>query len=292
MGDPRAVWLFHLRARAVAARVIGGLARAGIDVLPVKGIVTGATLYRDVAERPLTDVDLRFRPADFGEIVAWAGREGIRIVQRMRTYSNVVLEVDGLHVDLEAHVAPPFTCALSIDTMLARSTPSDLFGVPHVLPDPYDHDVLLLHNVFKDKLGHAFRWAIADVQRTPTRAGFHAPTLLDRLERARSLTMATVVADWMVGNDESDAWVELRDSLRARCPRPGYARRQAELLRRLPHDALALRLHNRWVADDPWLRARAIARAIAWTVEGHITGGHERREPLPADVRPLRPRSP
>ncbi len=286
MVSARDTWLIQLRAQRAAARAITLFAGEGIDALPVKGVVTSRTLYPDVAERILTDVDLKIRPSDFRRALRLVQREGFPLLQLLRTYGNFVFSIDGVPVDVETTASVPGLCALGVDTMIARATPSDLLGVPHLLPDLHDHAVVLLLNVFKDKLVHAFRWAVRDVELLGARVD--ATTLVARLGEASALSMGYVVARWMASRGDQQ-WRALGDAIGERVPRMAYARAHEALLRDVSYDALKLRMHSRFGADSPALRATALVRAAACSLEialSRFGSTPYRRSSLSDDVLP------
>lgn len=285
MTSARDTWLMQLRAQKAAATVFAVFAANGIDVVPVKGIVTSRTLYRDVAERVLTDVDVRVRPEDFRRVLRTVRRERFPILQLMHTYGNVVFSVDGVAVDVETHPSAPGLCALSTDTMIKRATPSNLLGVPHLLPELYDHAVVLMLNVFKDKFVHAFRWAVHDLDVLP--GAIEVEPLVARLAEVKALSVGLVVAEWMQGERRCEAWRPLRDALATRAPRLHYARIQRWLLDHVAHDATVLRMHTRIGADSAWLRATSLVIAGAWTVEAIASRSRDAgfvRQVLPDEV--------
>jgi hypothetical protein len=103
----RSVVATHLLADAVLAGVLAAFDEAKIEALPVKGIITATQLYADVRERPLTDIDLRVAPRDLARVVAVAERHGWAVHRVSPRYGNVVFDMGGLSVDVEAAVGPP-----------------------------------------------------------------------------------------------------------------------------------------------------------------------------------------
>jgi hypothetical protein len=286
MASKRDTWLIQVRAQRAAATALTLLAREGIDALPVKGIVTSRTLYADVAERVLTDVDLKVRPEDFRRLVRLVRREGLPVRQLMWTYGNVVFELDGVMIDVETHPSAPFTCALTVDQMIRRATPSDVLGVPHLVPDWYDHAIVLLLNVFKDKMVHAFRWAVQDLELLPTCPEFDESKLVARLSTVRAASAAAVASSWLAVERNSAAWSSVATALLRAGARPRFVERQLWILRRLPHDALLVRLHSRASADSVLLRTQALATSLAWTAEVQLAAESRRhqRQVLPPEV--------
>ena len=56
----------HEHARLALERVLATCRDGGVQVLPVKGILTAYLFYRDPGLRPIQDIDLRVRPRDLG----------------------------------------------------------------------------------------------------------------------------------------------------------------------------------------------------------------------------------
>jgi hypothetical protein len=235
--DARAVWAHSALSRRVLCDVAARLGRRGVDVMAVKGIVTSSWLYGDTSERPLSDVDVRIRPAEFARVVEVATREGWGIDRCVWTYKNLVLCIDGVSVDVEAQVGPPFVCGLTTDQMFARAARCD---GGYWVPEAHDHAVLLAVNLFKDKIRCAFPWAVEDVTRLVATPGFDPATFVLRVREAGIRGPAWVVA---------------------------VARHLFS-----SHDPLSLpvRLVARAGADDPLLWPLALAASAAWSVEQRL----------------------
>jgi hypothetical protein len=185
----------------------------------------------------------------------------------MRAYCNVVFVLDGVCVDVEGYPNPPGLSSLTVEAMLARASRSHLLGFPHLLPDFHDHAVLLLVNLFKDKLVHAFVWSVQDVERLPMHPSFDVGRLIDRLHESGASTIGWVVADWMVESRRIEAWRPVRAAMGSRPARLLYV----ALLRRLremqPLGTFALRIIARTGADRRTDRARALLRMMFWQLE-------------------------
>jgi hypothetical protein len=265
--DRLVAWTQQVRHVSALKTVLSCFDRAEIPALPVKGIVSARTLYPDVAERLVTDVDLRILPRDFERVLAEGRRAGWRVVQRMRSYCNVVFIVDGVFIDIEGYPALPGLGRLTVETMLARARPSDALGFSHLFPDFHDHAVVLLINVFKDKLIHAFQWTVRDLERLPAHPQFDGEKLVSRLREAGACTIGWIVADWMVRQRHATRWSEVRDAIGRRAPRARYAALLAWLRDVRPQGTFALRVLTRAGADDPRDRARALSRMLFWQTE-------------------------
>ena len=238
-----------------------------IPLLAVKGVVTGRTLYRDAAERIVTDVDVRVRPRDLKAYAA-AGREaGWKHLNYSRAYRNVIFEIDDWMLDVETSIGPPGLCALGIDEIIARATvETTLFGFACRVPEVHDHALLLCVNVFKDKLAHAEARALRDVELVARSPEFRPKVMVERAERAQLRTMVWIVADWMDRTRGVRSWGVVRDGIGARCPRPAYA---ALFQRMMAGDqkALGLRVLAR-LAHDGWRgKLESVGRMGWWVME-------------------------
>jgi Uncharacterised nucleotidyltransferase len=215
----------HEHARLALERVLAACSDAGIDVLPVKGILTSRLFYRQPAERPIRDIDLRVRPRDLERVERAAAKAGWPLLSRSWAYRTLSFDVLGFLVEFEAHVGPPGLCALPVDDMLRRAHPSIApLGVPHLQPELHDHAVLLCVNAFKDKLIDAFPGGVRDLEIIATLAEFDRPRFVKLAVDSRVATIAWIVADWLVETRRSDAWRAIREDLRAFSRRPAYVR--------------------------------------------------------------------
>lgn len=239
-------------------RVVEALEREGIPALPVKGVVSSRVLYDDPSERPLRDVDVRVAERDYDRLCALARREGWHVLRRAPAYRNLIVEIAGMQIDFECHVGPPGLSALTVDAMLARAHRGPRGWRE---PDPVDHAVLMIVNVFKDKLTVAAPWAVEDLRRIARKVDPSA--LAARAREAKNETIAWIVADWMAREQGDDAWRAIRDALGPRPRRRLYAKLLGRLLEG-PTDALALRLLARAGADDWRMMGKALARAGRW----------------------------
>lgn len=238
--------------------------RAGIGTLAVKGAVTARTLYTDLIERPLADVDIRIRPTDVERAAATARDAGWEIGEWRPAYGAFVLALPGLDVpvDVESVVGAPGLCKLTIAEMLTRAVRGA--GTLDVyIPEIHDHAVLMAVNVFKDKLVHAAPWALEDAFRVVGAPGFDVTRFVDRALSAKVGGIVWIVADWMVRRRASAPWAGVRARLGgARGPRPIYARLFRALHERAPA-AMATRIVARLGADDPTMWPGALAHALA-----------------------------
>lgn len=263
------VWASHALAEAVRAEVTSQLEAAGIPVLAVKGVVTSRMLYGDLIERPLSDVDLRIRSGDFRRVLALSRTHGWTIARVSWSYRNIVLRFAGAEVDIEGQIGPPGVCALSVGAMLRRAAVERRGDSAIRVPEIHDHAVILCVNVYKDKIGAAFPWALEDLARIARHDAFDADEFRRRVARAGIRTLAWIAADWFAQQRRDDVWAGVRAVLGPRPPRQVYA----WLMRRLLQgrsNGLALRLLTRCCADDLPHRVRAMATVGLWALEHRV----------------------
>jgi hypothetical protein len=261
----QAAWAQQLTNARAAKTFVDACETRSIRALPVKGIVSAVTLYDDPAERPLTDVDVRVVPADVARVADLCRERGWPIVQRMRSYVNLVTIVDRVYIDVEGCVGAPGMCGLHVSSMLDRASSSDALGFRARLPEYADHAVLLIVNAFKDKIVGAFEWAVRDLEQIPRRAAFDRAVLVERLREGRACTMGFVVAQWMVEQRQAMEWRAIEEALRP-FARPLYARAVRAAWDR-GAERLASRVLARGGADSRAMRVRALATMAVWQAE-------------------------
>jgi hypothetical protein len=260
-------WAAQTYAREALRGFVEACEEEGIDVLPVKGVVTGTLLYEDPAERVLSDVDVRIRPRDFDRVLRLGQRKGWRVVQRMRAYRNVVFVFGEITIDVEGYVGAPGLCSLGVDAMIERATRVEhLFGFSHLLPDFDDHAVLLVVNAFKDKLVHAFPWSVRDLERLAVHPEFDARRLAVRAREVDASTMTWVVADWLAHDMQAEQWVGVLEAM-GNVPRRRYVRALRALRHIAPRGAFLMRILARAGSDDARARLTAFGAMAVWQLE-------------------------
>lgn len=256
-------WVRHTAAVLALRRVVE---LVGVDnVLPVKGIVTARTHHADLADRPISDVDLRVRgDAELDRIAALGRSEGT-LKYRSNAYGSVVLSLEGVELDVDRHVGPPGLSGLAPSAMLARAAiRSDVFGFPCKIPELHDHALLLTVNLFKDHLVNAKPAAVDDARRIVDDPGFDPSRFAALAASTGSRTLAWIVADWLA--PASPHWARVRDAIGARPPRLAYTRVYRFLEAALPL-SLPTRLLSRTASDKRWMRAWALVRAARFDLE-------------------------
>lgn len=248
-------WAVQLRARAAVETLVKECAKDGIEVLPVKGVITSRILYADMAERPMRDADVRVRPEDLERALIAAKRGGAELVYRLRAYRSLIVMFDDMQVDIETTVGPPGLCDLSVDAMLRRAERSTLLGFDHLAPEIHDHALLLCVNVFKDKLTLAEPSPLEDVRLIA--AKIDPRIFADRAREARATTLAWIVADYM----DTDGWRRVQDAL-GEPKRPRYVR----AFRGAGPEPLRTLL-GRVANDRPSARIQAVIQMLRWGLE-------------------------
>lgn len=161
-GDPDSVadspgnQAIFLGRTAVLRGLAGGLERAGLDALLVKGAALALTTYEPPWTRPMSDVDVLVRPGQAQAVISAlesAGAErlgaevhGETVLHARRGVIEVAVEV---HTTLDK-VAPR---SLDLPGIFARSmqAPGKL---PFRVPDALDHVLLLAQHAASHELRH------------------------------------------------------------------------------------------------------------------------------------------
>ncbi|MBS2016694.1 MAG: nucleotidyltransferase family protein [Deltaproteobacteria bacterium] len=264
--DPRSVWIRQMAAVPVLAALVDAVGPRRL--LPVKGIVTARTLYRDPAERALSDIDVRVSDvATLHEVIAFAEAKCHVVKHYLPAYRTAVLEMHGIDVDVECTVGAPGLCALSVATMLGRATVgTELFGFPCAIPELHDHALFLAVNLFKDKITLAHPWQVEDVIRIAAVPAFDPARFVALAGEARSLAIACVVAEWLA--PRSAGWRAVREEMGPRPPRRGYVRLLRWLFAHAP-ESTATRVLARLASDDRAMRLEAFTAAARYLRESN-----------------------
>ncbi len=219
--DPLSNWIQHEYAAEALRGTLELLEGAGVETLAVKGVALARSLYADVAERPMVDIDLRVRTHDFRHLV-----RTLRGAQRELDWSSthvgsVRFRERGVLVEFETAVGPPGACGLTVDTMFSRARwREDASGLRFREPEIHDHAILLCMNVFTDFL-RTRPWAFEDLRRIVRAPGFDAPTFVALCRTSRVVTAAFAVASFL-GVSGDARWAELARTLEALHPRRAY----------------------------------------------------------------------
>jgi hypothetical protein len=221
----RANWVRHTAAPRVFQRVASALDAEGIPVLPVKGLLTAHVLYPDVAERPISDIDLRVPRRHFRRALAIARSHGWATASPPGPVLwQAVLNVDGWEVDVECTLGPPALCAITVDDMIQRARAAvEPFGFPHRQPEMNDHALVLALNAFKDGL-HPTPWALEDLRRVVRHEHCDLERFVERTREGRVTSAIWMVADWLANAHGVIEWLTVRDRIGPRPPSARVAR--------------------------------------------------------------------
>lgn len=260
MSDRRDAWVAQMTAARSLRTFLDLCEGARVDVVVVKGAVTGFLLYDDVAERTLSDVDVRVRARDLRPLERAVRARGLRVLERDDVYEKLAIELGGIAIDVECHVGAPFLTRLSVEDLLdgAHEVRHPMgFSVP--VPSTEHHALVLAVNVFKDKVDRASARAIEDARRIVLAADFDLERFLAATRLARAASLVYVVATRLA--ETSSMWAKVRDALVDDARRAFIA---AEgLLSRAPEGVL-YRLLCRAASDDARDWAPALARALVF----------------------------
>jgi hypothetical protein len=277
----------HEHALLALEHVLRGCRDEGIEVLPVKGVLTGRLLYVDPGQRPIQDVDLRVRARDLPRVEATGHRAGWRVLSRSRAYETASFDVLGFLVEFEAHVGPPGLCGLAVEDMLGRALrATHPVGFSHLQPEIHDHALLLCVNAFKDKLIEAQPGAIRDLELLPQQPGFDPQRLIALARQCGSMSIVWIVAAWLAECRGSGSWSRIRTLIGAGPPRPLYAWAFNQALRARRPPRQLLRLLARVGADRARQRRRALqAMARQWLESGSECSDGSRQRTSGGSVR-------
>jgi len=224
----------------------------------VKGVALCARYGWDPADVPISDVDLRITTRSWWRLRAELLRsEHEALVVDSPFYANLVLELAGHLVDVEATCGPPFLTGLRVEGLLRRAELASLPGAePFLVPCTTDHALLLTINLFKDGLTSTSKTARTNALRIVEEVGFEREAYVARARATSMQTLAGTVARWLA--PQSPEWTAIAEAL-GPVSRPLYDRVLASTLPRPA--SYAARLVRR-LASDRW-RDRALALSAA-----------------------------
>lgn len=266
----------HQDALGALGAVLSTLEAAGVAALAVKGIVLAYELHADVAERPMSDVDLRILPRDLWRTYRAMKRRGFPCYWTSRQLGALVFRVGRTLVEFEASIGPPGLCAISVARMLSRSTERVVSADLRIRqPDLHDHAILMVVNAFKDKMVKCPEWSLDDLVRIGAR--IEPEMFLRRVEEARLRAVTWIVADWMARERGSAPWGMLRERLGTSPPRPEYVRAMIRMIDEAEENhSLRVRVLARLGSDSRMGQLGALAATCAGTVFSSIAQRLER----------------
>jgi hypothetical protein len=259
-------WILQAKGARVAARVVRLFEGAEVPTLVVKGIATAHLLYADPAQRPVSDVDLRIPPFAFRRAQEVVERSGFSVRWHSKAYDNLVFDVEGVPVDLEAHIGPPGLCRLTVFDLLARARRLSIGGELVRIPETTDHALYSAVNLFKDKIEAASPWAREDFRRLVIAADFDGVAFVERAECASMGAIVATVLSYFVADDDATVSA-IATGLLARLSPPNMTAQAHRAIlaatRRAPTSLLA-RVVARAGSDDPrqWLGALRAAASF------------------------------
>ena len=262
-------WFSHQAAARALQTFLASAEPAGVAVLPVKGVILARTLYADVGERPIADVDLRVRPRDLRRLERLCRARGWAIGRGSKQWGTFEIDIGPTLIEFETSIGPPGVCGVSVDAMIARASRTSAgLGFPHLEPELHDHALVVCVTVFKDKIHDTVPWALGDLVRFAAQPAFDPPRMAELARAAQLRAAVWLVADWAASAGGSAGWREVRDHLGRTPPRPLYARAYRALAIRPRSSRLILPLLARAASDRPAARARALALGgagvLAW----------------------------
>lgn len=226
---PVETWVRGHAALAVLRRVVDALAAHGVQVLPVKGVVTARLLYDDVSQRALRDIDVRVTPRDLRRVVHVASELGWTVRNDSPHLHEAVLGVDGWEIDVECSLGQPGLCAITIEEVISRAEAVP-HPFPHLEPELHDHALLLVLNAFKDGLRHT-PWSLEDLRRIARSTSFRPDLLAARAREGGVRTAVWIVADWLADRQGAAEWSVVRDTIGPTPPSDRVLRLYRRLLR-------------------------------------------------------------
>lgn len=165
-GVYRYTWLHNQQLLHQAGELVGGLQRAGIEVLLLKGIPLALTAYRDVGVRFMNDVDLLVKPehrdralevlqTQFGCTLPYA--QGLTPLDR----AVHLVSRRGVNLDLHWHLFPEHLRAGAEEPFWAARRPlplGSLDGPAHTLSPTHQLFFTIVSNGRWDPDVHPVRW--------------------------------------------------------------------------------------------------------------------------------------
>jgi len=276
-------WFDHQLAARALRTLLEVTEPEGVILLPVKGVLLARTLYADVGERPIADVDLRVRPPDLRRLARLCRASGWALARGSKQWGTFEIEIDRTLIEFETSIGPPGVCGVTVAEMISRATRTSAgLGFPHLEPELHDHALVVCVNVFKDKINDTVPWALGDLVRLAQQPAFDPERLAQLAAQASLCAAVWLVADWAASAGGSDGWREVRDRLGPTPPRPLYLRAYRALAERPRSSRLVLPLLARAASDRPASRARALALGgagvLSWAWVHALRAARERME--------------
>jgi hypothetical protein len=276
--NPQA-WVYQELAVEVLRKVVARCDAAGLPFLTVKGAVTSRLFYDDIAERPITDVDVRIRSTDFWRWREIAKNWTERCWSVVWTYRSRAYDFSPVSLDVETDVGPPGLCALTVDAMLSRAERYEITtGVRVLVPEIHDHAVILTVNAFKDRFVVGNPWSITDLERIVGSPSFRIGTFVDLAVRSRIATIAWIVASRLETQYGNVQWAAIRSVIERKAePRRLYAIAYRRVATSAAGASLPGYLFTTLGGDSILSRTRALGTAVARVGESKLRGWTQTR---------------
>lgn len=154
-------------AREILRDATAALDARGISVMPLKGVLFQLVLYRDPADRLLSDVDILVPAGDFGRAIDALMAAGFEPVSAGRSLIEAQLRSPkGMAVDLHRQLFSPGRYKLSTRDVFSRASRDDrLLGLPLFLAHPYDTAAHLIGKFVSDHVTHDALARLAELAR-------------------------------------------------------------------------------------------------------------------------------
>lgn len=172
-------------AREVLRETAQVLGRAGIPVMPLKGVVLQRLLYSDPALRPMSDVDVIVPEALFTSAIRALSAAGFAPHGAGRNLLEVSFRTpQGFPLDLHQRLFGRGRYRLSTHDLFARSTlDRELFGFPVWLADPMDTFAHLVGKFACDHVRDDAKRALEELAAFAVRQALEPVALGQHLER-------------------------------------------------------------------------------------------------------------
>lgn len=258
-GPAATIWIQHQLATRAFEKTAAALRAAEVPVVPVKGILLARWLYRDVAERPMQDVDLLVASSHWDAARLAVARLGPTLYES-RELRELTVDVNGVHVELHGEVGRRELTDLTVADLLARcTTDTSLFGFAIERLDAVDHTLFVAVNAIKDGLARTPPHVATDLERLLPHVD---PAALVERARQASFTMGLYcTAEWLVHARGFSAWSEVLERL-SPPRRPLYARAFRRFrTSRHANWGIAVAL-GCWANDRLDCRVRALTRLV------------------------------
>ncbi len=208
--------------------IIERSARLGVPVILLKGAALAGTLYRNVALRPMADLDLLVRRSEARAMIDLVGRLGYELGEVASHATLLRHRASGTYLEVHTSLTScPDYFGIETEDLLARSRAAAFWPVPARSLAPADH---LLHLALHGSFQHAFRQAAINacdmflLSRAPdldweaffaqARVPRRAPLVYGGLELAQRLLPSESLAGALATLRPQASWLQRRSVAR------------------------------------------------------------------------------